>query len=404
MARRNRGIFRDDSPLEDHQYSAFVTCTLMRCDNSRERKVDEALASLGLPSLELFVEPSLASNDNSSVYKPPPIQYPVIAYLPERTQARLDIIIEETSKPRGLRGSIRRSIGAGAGGLAQVQEVVSSSEKMSVKFRAELRTRLNNCAVFDSSICSGELLSTLGTGGFVDDHCSFDEAIATLGGPEVLMPILQAASTSKQICYYFWLLKASLSAISNVKYLHRYGYRIIATLLMLKPVSILSVEVLNSIFNIVVHKNEARESSVPSILFTDSLCMYFLILNHQIWDSNRREYIETVIEMIGQLISDETYGLINTKRLSKIGIVRWISLLITRTCHGLKRGNNMFLSMFDSTTRVHDTAAAYLANYTPFLTRVFELLMYIVSVMDLRTRDLLLFSHIIVFAQQVLYL
>ena len=120
-----------------------------------------------------------------------------------------------------------------------------------MKFHCIVKNYVSNSATGDELKLKGTLIS----GGYINDQFSFAEAISSHGGPEVLMPILQAASTPQQICMFVKLLQACLTSSSNLKYLHRLGYRLIATLMTLKPISILTKEVLEAFFEITVHRN-----------------------------------------------------------------------------------------------------------------------------------------------------
>jgi len=174
-----RGIFQGETPLEDY-LSTVISENLSKCDFG-EKKVDEVLGILGLAGQELTVEPSL---DKSAPYLIPKIPNPLIAYIPGRSETFTDV--------------------------SYTKEDDSYDKK--VNFSSSKKCFLPNVAGSDNFYLNAEVKGT----NDISDNLSFSDAIASLGGPEILSPILHAASNSDQIKLYFQILKLTLNPPKKV--------------------------------------------------------------------------------------------------------------------------------------------------------------------------------------------
>ena len=92
--------------------------------------------------------------------------------------------------------------------------------------------------------------------------------------------------------------------------------------------------------------------------------------NHQIWDSERLLYIESILNFVKELVTDTKYGTLNAKRLSKLGLVRWITLLVVKTTQFLPRTSSEYENILQCPRTVDDLANSYDLECTEFLTKV----------------------------------
>lgn len=359
-----KGLFQGENPLEDY-LSSLVTSLMRICDSYASRSFQEVLNIFGLEGIERTVEPSLDPKSSYS-YPIPKIPKVLIGYFAENSSSFIDL---------NFHG-----------------EAYASSEIM---FSSTRNHYISNSTSYENMTSRGDLY----VGKFISDSSSFSHVVAALGGPDILIPLLHAASNEKQIKLYIDLIFRTLDVSTNLKSLQRYSYRNIAAVCSMKPTQILTSSVLQSFFELCVHRNLV---CIPhSVLFVDSLAMFHLLLNHQIWDSSRRMYVENIItKHIAELVLDSHYGHLNCYRLSKLGVVRWISLLIVKVVVNFSKLNSAeYSGLMDCSHSFLDLADGSDVD-TPFLMITMDVLMRIILSHDLRLRDLELFSQIILYLQR----
>ena len=291
---------------------------------------------------------------------------------------------------------------------------------MQISFSCRTKVTLMNAINLDKKVPLAEIRGGL----YYSKAQSVAGAVAAMGGPEVLLPILQAASNDSQIHLFFRLLETCVrSSAINLKYVHKVGYRVCAFVLSLKPQRIITTTVLRQMYELSIYRNPVR----PSVLFVDSLAFYHLIMNHQIWGSGRMQLVSDVLEIFNELVSDSRYGKLNTKRLSSLGCVRWIVLLMVSTARKLEKekhsesqpglGGSSTTSITDGVHSGKENAilseslsdpeapviigcnASEIAHGSdmkgPFLSLMTSLLQKLISVSFIRKRDIELISNTI---------
>ncbi len=180
---------------------------------------------------------------------------------------------------------------------------------------------------------------------------SFGDNVQWLGGPNVLLPILNAAKTSTTIALTLRVIRECVHRhIPNLEMLHAGGgYRMIALLLIQK--NIIDAVILEHCFSLAVHRfdpeipeesrgedgrknrNEIyswRSSEEWALVDLDAL--KYLIKNHQVWNlqsSGPDMTLRTMSLLIGLVSSSSNHGDFNSRRLHLLGMVKWtIHLMI----------------------------------------------------------------------------
>ena len=277
------GIFQGESPLED-ALSTVVTETLCKC-NSTFLDMSALLDSLGLKGLELIVVPLFEELHGEHVsISMPGCPSPVLAYSASSAHTALtDSAINRSTFP------------------VTIHNTASDSPDVS---RAELVNGWHVSQVDSLALCIG-----------------------ALGGPAVLIPLVQAASSEKQLLLALQLIRECFWSNSpNINYMHTEGYGIVSFLISRKPKDMITKEVVDHLFSWCVDRGlKSSNSSVFSVLLVDTLAFHHFILNHQIWSICRPVFATLVMELMRSLVcEDARHAVLNAKRLGRLGIVRWI--------------------------------------------------------------------------------
>jgi hypothetical protein len=196
-----------------------------------------------------------------------------------------------------------------------------SSIDMSLKSNLSLLNTVADSNLPIASITDGYLASTTQ---------SVALAVASFGGPSILFPILQAASDEESICLCLQLIHSCISDnATNLMYMQSIGYKICAFLLSQKPKEIITKSVFDCIWDICTSTCIAESNVVlkSSLLFVDTTAFYNLILNNQVWGMKRNDFASHILKNISLLVKDSRYGSLNSKRLSSLGVTKWILLI-----------------------------------------------------------------------------
>lgn len=246
---------------------------------------------------------------------------------------------------------------------------------------------------------------------------SIPSFVSSLGGPAMLMPLLQAASTVRSLCQFFQLLTSCVREnTTNLKYMQNIGYKVCAFILTLKPKSILTREVLAAIYDLCISKQRDDETGgSKALLLVDTPAIFYLVLNHQVWDAKRFPFVIEVLKLIVALLTDPKYGHLNAKRLSSLGVSRWALLLggfgATLYCEQIEKRFSSSSSSSSSTSssssndqlndwHINCQTAEETANENvdkdEFLYLIISVV-YEVMRVDIRKRDLDLVANLITF-------
>ena len=230
---------------------------------------------------------------------------------------------------------------------------------------------------------------------------TFASCISALGGPVILFPLLQIASSEKLLCQILLLLRCSLiKNKANLKRMQEDGYQMLAFLIARKPRFLITLRVVNLLFlfssnediskysNFNYVRQELLISSDQSISFAhngsttnglllvDTVSLYHLYMNHHVWKVTSFDVAMSVLGNLGDLVDDCQCGMINSHRLSALGVARWVLLL---AAYGADHADHttdssiFSLALDDSLThmeeKVKNAAANSAANDTDRTTR-----------------------------------
>ena len=319
------GNFQGESPL-DGSLSTRVTEVLRRC-NSTFLDLDELLSSLGLEGLDQFVFSPFSENCKGSMLTVfedlPSLPTPIMAY------------------------------------NANSSFVLISNGKLSPK-----RIGLHNTATDFSISPHAELVR----GWYFSRMDSVSRCISALGGPSMLLPLIQGASTEDQLVNALNLIGSCLlNESSNLNYMHDKGFGVLSFLLSRKQKALITDKVFNSLFGMAVDRGlKSANSSVFSILLVDTLAMNYLILNHQIWDPIIPENSMLIMSNLKSLVcEDARHGLLNSKRMALLGVCRWVVLFLAYIMEECDKDSSYYSKEFmrklksSSTTGKHSTENAF---------------------------------------------
>jgi hypothetical protein len=232
---------------------------------------------------------------------------------------------------------------ASSPGLVQLPPVMLSGKKRVPSEKLINMARMNG---------SNEVVSTdaalYGKAGTVKPRC-FADNIQWVGGPEVLMPVVNAAASVSSLALALRLVRASTNRHPpNLEAMQGGGgFQMLAVLLQGKR--FVDANVLDQCFAFAVHgfNPAASEDSIkgprnrvpPPLppasdfwVFSDLDAMKQLLLNHQVWDlknSGPDVPLRLLSFMNGLVGQKSIHKAFNSRRLHLVGIVRWtLHLLI----------------------------------------------------------------------------
>jgi len=180
---------------------------------------------------------------------------------------------------------------------------------------------------------------------------SFASCISALGGPVVLFPLLQIASTEELICQALLLLRCSIvKSQANLKDMQDEGYQMLAFIIARKPRFLITLRVVNLLFlfssneDISKYRNPSYTrqelrvdndlisfshtgSTTSGLLLVDTVAFFQLYMNHHVWKVVSFDAAMNVLANLGDLVDDYQRGIINSHRLSALGVARWVLLL-----------------------------------------------------------------------------
>jgi hypothetical protein len=187
-----------------------------------------------------------------------------------------------------------------------------------------------------------------GIGSVASPYC-FADNIQWVGGPSVLVPIVNAARSTRSLALALRLIRESVHRHPpNLETLQAGGgYRMLAVLLSQKK--IMDASVLDQCFAFAVHgfmpnvieshevnMNVASMSTTLGVpltwpsserwLFSDLDAMKYLLMNHRVWDmrnSGPDLPLRLVSFLNGLAAQDSAQKAFNSRRLHMLGIVRW---------------------------------------------------------------------------------
>jgi hypothetical protein len=295
------GIFQAESPLSD--YLASVSCDLLRrCDVSGMH-IEEYTKELGLKGLESVVDPpvehlsTIVSSYDLPILPPAFLAYSAETFTVTRTPS--------STLPR--------------------------SRSQSPTNDQPTESPLPVVCQYDLALQSSHLhggshtgpAAVIKEGTRVTQPATLASCVANCGGPSVLYPMIQASESEHQLIGSLQLIRFSvLGNNCNLKDMQIKGYKILGFLLSIKNKGLITLPLMDELFEFCVSRGSRVNqdgSRNNSILLADTPALYFLLLNHQIWDLKRYNFTRKVIKYLEQLSSNAFHGELNNRRLAALG-------------------------------------------------------------------------------------
>ena len=221
----------------------------------------------------------------------------------------------------------------------------AARDGLSSSSKRHFSRRLANLARINSS---NEFVATdavvYGSGSVVTPH-SFADNVQWIGGPNVLLPIVNAARSTTSMALALRLIRESVHRHPpNLEMLQAGGgYRMLG--LLLRQKRIMDANVMEQCFAFAVHgfvpgslEEQPRGDppggpvSLPKWAFSDRWvfsdldAMKYLLLNHQVWDL-RRAGPDLPLRLLsflnGLVAAHSAHAAFNSRRLHLLGIIRW---------------------------------------------------------------------------------
>ena len=213
--------------------------------------------------------------------------------------------------------------------------------------RSHYSSRLINISKISCSQNISTDATVYGYSSIISPHC-FADNVQWIGGPNVLLPIVNAAQSSSSLSMALRMIRESVRRHPpNLEMLQAGGgYRMLA--LLLRQKRIMDVNVLDQCFAFAVHgfvpgfsdkdaprvKNKVDSNSVSTVsksatyrwVFADLDAMKYLLLNHQVWDltgSGPDMPLRLLTYFNGLVVAHSTHAAFNSRRLHLLGIIRW---------------------------------------------------------------------------------
>ena len=288
------GTFQAESPLSD--YLASVSCDLLRRCDCSGIQIKEYTRDLGLQGLECVVDPPVEQLSTLvSSYDLPALPPPILAYSAESS-------------------NIVRTVCATDGNAGEIS--IDQSVSTSVGFDLFLQnTQLHG------GYHSAPLAAVIG--GRVSHPGSLGTCVASLGGPSILFPMVQAATSEEQLIGSCRLIRYSVvGSISNLKYMQVKGYKMLGYLLSIKKREIFTTSLMDELFEFSISRGQKSHTKFginETILLTDTPALYYLLLNHQVWSLHRYHFARNVVTYLDILSCDGFHGELNSRRLAALG-------------------------------------------------------------------------------------
>ena len=295
------GNFQAESPLSD--YLASVSCDLLRRCDCSGIQIKEYTRDLGLQGLECVVDPPVEQLSTLvSSYDLPALPPPLLAYSAEST-------------------NIVRTVRSSDSNVGEVF-IDQSATAGSVGFDLYLQNAQSH-----GGYDLGPLAVVMG--GRALHPGNLGTCVASLGGPSILFPMIQAATSEEQLIGSLRLIRYSIiGSISNLKYMQVKGYKVLGYLLSIKKREIFSTTLMDQLFEFSISRghvsyantnNSNNSDRNVTVLLTDTPALYYLLLNHQVWSLHRYHFARSVLNYLMVLSCDTFHGELNSRRLATLG-------------------------------------------------------------------------------------
>mmetsp|Transcript_3637 Transcript_3637/g.8014 ORF Transcript_3637/g.8014 Transcript_3637/m.8014 type:complete len:3054 (+) Transcript_3637:3-9164(+) len=223
----------------------------------------------------------------------------------------------------------------------------SMRDSSSSSSRHHFARRLINISQINPTGSASTDAVVYGYSSIISPNC-FADNVQWIGGPNILMPIINAAQSSSSLALSLRMIRESVRRHPpNLEMLQAGGgYRMLA--LLLRQKRIMDVNVLDQCFAFAVHgfvpgfqekdsskgknfKNDNSGGPLSKVathrwVFADLDAMKYLLLNHQVWDLNGAGPelpLRLLTYFNGLVVAHSTHAAFNSRRLHLLGIIRW---------------------------------------------------------------------------------
>jgi len=192
------------------------------------------------------------------------------------------------------------------------------------------RRLVNVARINSNSICLSTDAIVYGTGSIIVPSC-FADNVQWIGGPNVLLPIVNATKSTSTLALSLRVIRESAHRhIPNLEMLQGGGYRILAFLLYQKR--IMTKDILEQCFAFAVHGFTPNLTEIESVAkstgwaLADPDALKYFLMNHQVWSlhSSGPEIASYLLSLLNGLVQPSSiHGVFNARRLHLLGIVKW---------------------------------------------------------------------------------
>jgi hypothetical protein len=230
---------------------------------------------------------------------------------------------------------------AGASNQKKSKKAKESTSKRKRNWTGRL---VNLARINNGNDCVSSDASFFGKAGVVNPRC-FEDNIQWAGGPQILMPLVYAASSARSLALTLRLFRASTNRHPpNLEAMQGGGgFQVLAVLIQGKK--FVDIKILEQSFAFAVHgfvppSSDSPPPAVPSTqsrmatnwVFSDLDAMKQLLLNHQVWDLKNAgpDLPLRFITLANSLVAQKSlHKAFNSRRLHLVGIIRWTLHLLT---------------------------------------------------------------------------
>lgn len=196
--------------------------------------------------------------------------------------------------------------------------------------RQHARRLVNVARVISNSSVSTDAI-VYGRGSIISPNC-FADNVQWIGGPNVLLPIVNAAKTPSTLALSLRVIRESAHRHTpNLEMLQSGGgYRILSFLLHQKR--IMNKDILEHCFAFAVHgfiprlSEPDQTTSSHQWVLVDPDAVKYLVMNHQVWNlqSSGPKFATHLLSLLNGLVhSSSIHVIFNARRLHLLGIVKW---------------------------------------------------------------------------------
>jgi hypothetical protein len=242
---------------------------------------------------------------------------------------------------------------------------------------------------------SNSSIATLAASGRIGKSFSFGMFVASIGGPDSVLPLLASSRDEQSAIFALKLLiYASRQSMYNLHQLHAITYHAMAFILHQLPRSAVTTSTLSILLDFMMERSQlAGKSSADSCFVLDTSAALALIFNDHIWGATNHTMVLHLLNQFKSIVKDEKYGHLNLLKLSCIGASRWILMLCLNLVDKAQQGRNR-VDGWNYRPRSAFEIADYREEGEELFNAATSCIQYIVA-SELRAKDLDLISFMV---------